>query len=248
MNNLKTKDHINFYEDTHQYINTETGVIYKSGTSVVSKYYEKFIANKYNTLKTEKKLGITHEEVIELWNNKAKISTDRGTAIHLFIERMLLGEINNETLNLFDEETNNIIKFLKDYKLLSKKKKKYPILHTEDILYDDINEFAGQSDLVLEYKDYLEIMDWKTNEKTIEELTTSYKGKKMLHEFNWLEDTTFNHYVLQLSLYSVFAEKMYNKPVKSITIVHINKEVNAYKVPDFIFDKVKLTFKQILGH
>lgn len=83
MNNLKTKDHINFYEDTHQYINTETGVIYKSGTSVVSKYYEKFIANKYNTLKTEKKLGITHEEVIELWNNKAKISTDRGTAIHL---------------------------------------------------------------------------------------------------------------------------------------------------------------------
>ncbi|MGL4781285.1 MAG: hypothetical protein ACRCXN_10690, partial [Bacteroidales bacterium] len=101
----------------------------------------------------------------------------------------------------------------------------------------------GQSDLVLEYKNHIEIEDWKTNEK--DSLHKAYS--KMTEIFKDLDQSSYNIYAIQLVLYGMMAEKIYGKPCKKHTINHIYNGFNQYvidkKLVKYIRKKLNFLFE-----
>ena len=208
-----------FNEELHTYTNEETGVLYTPVSNVIAKYKEPFVANKFNTRKTEVLLNKTHEEVIEYWKEINKKSVERGNIIHKEIERYLLG--NNYKVN-YNEYTKEV-----PYKYLDTLLKKRCIKHIEQFVWCDEEQIAGTPDLVLEYKNRLEVYDWKTNEK---DLHSNYKGKRLLPPYQYLLDTPYSSYLLQAYYYNKLLEKKFNKKVTKNVLVHIwNDYSEGYK-------------------
>jgi ATP-dependent exoDNAse (exonuclease V) beta subunit len=212
----KTKGTILFNEELHTYTNTEENTKYKSVTKWIENYKDKFVANSTNTAKTMKNLNMTYEEVVEYWRLNNERSKIRGTFIHKGIEDYLL----NGTVISHPE-----IPF--DYldKILKKRGTKY----VEDILYNHNLKLAGQTDLIIEYKNCFDIYDWKTNEK---DLHKCYMNNKLKIPFNYLPASSYSEYCIQLGIYSIFAEMYYKKPVRNAYILHIyngSTEINITK-------------------
>ncbi len=233
----KTKGHITFNEKYHRYTNGD-GDIYPSVTTKLKEFTVPFIATKDKTRKTREALNLTHEEVLDLWQRINENSKRRGSYIHFQIETYLKKKPLVEPVSYEEILWNTEIPY--DYFFSLRKRRCKP--HIEDILWDDILRLAGQSDAVLEFKNHLEILDWKTNAKI--DLTKSYN--KMLPPFEKYDQSSYMDYVIQLTIYSIFAEKYYKKPVKSLTLVHIYKELeNGYKIIT-IPKKLVKEVKQIL--
>lgn len=111
----------------------------------------------------------------------------------------------------FLEKSKIAIKFINNFFVT---KRLIPI-HTEYIVYDD--NLAGQIDMICSDKkgNYF-IIDFKTNEK----IETNSYGKKLKGIFSDIDDSTFYHYSLQLSIY----KQMFDKEIKGLYLIHITKE------------------------
>jgi hypothetical protein len=213
----KTKDTILFNEELHTYTNVEENTNYKSVTKWIENYKEKFVANEYNTAKTMKNLNMTYDEVLQYWQDINTKSKERGTLIHKAIEDYLL---NGKVIN----HPEIPYKYL-DSKILRKRGIKY----VEDILYNHKLQLAGQTDLIIEYKNCFDIYDWKTNEK---DLHKCYMNNKLKAPFNYLPASSYSEYCIQLGIYSIFAELYYKKSVRNAYILHIyngHQEINITK-------------------
>lgn len=230
---------VRFLEETHEYF-TENNVKLTPVTTVIESLGDKFVATIYNTRKTREKFKMTHEEVLRYWDTLKQKSIIRGTNIHKYIEKKLRYQTVIVGSNVAVKERKNIDSFLRKKKLFGKTRKKF---HVEQLLYDEKALIAGQSDLVIEYRRYIEILDWKTNDKTIEELQKSYR--KFYGEFSFLPQSKFNGYVIQLCLYALLAEKVFGKPCKKISIVHINQDVVEYVIDTTLMQRVKTTLQKI---
>lgn len=94
---------------------------------------------------------------------------------------------------------------------------------------DEILNMAGQIDLLIKKGNDIYILDYKTNIKGIE--TKAYydvrkKKKQMMHfPINNVEDSTLEHYTLQLSLYAYMLQRINpNFDIKLLRIIHIDGE------------------------
>lgn len=219
-----------FNEEKHTYTNKETGELYSSVSSIISKYKEPFKATTFNTRSTEERLGLTHNEVIEYWKEINKKSIERGNYIHKEIEAYLLG--NNYKVN-YNEYTKEV-----PYQYLDKLLKKRAKRHIEKLVYDHSNKIAGTPDLVFEYKNRLEVYDWKTNTK---DLHSNYKGKKLLSPYQYLLDCSYSIYLLQAHYYNKMLESIHNKKVTKNVLVHIwDNYKEGYKEIDITKDLKKI--------
>lgn len=133
--------------------------------------------------------------------------------------------MNNKPVELLEKypEETQALKFYEEYI----KSGKFIPISTEEILWSKIG-LAGQVDLIVkdtrpETLDKIYIIDYKTCKQL--RLSSDYK-KKMLDDFNHLDDCEFNHYSLQLSLYKM----LYGNPVEKLLIVHITPD--EYKLYD----------------
>lgn len=233
---MKIKDHISFNEEWHLYTNEITKEKYKSVTKFIEGFKVPFEGSSKQTYNTGKKYNISHEEVLELWKKQNEESKARGTWIHNRIE-MILKDIKPPA---FGE--SNIswhyevpVELIKDIKKMRCKK------HIEAILYNDDLKLAGQSDLVLEYKNHIEIWDWKTNAKSIEKMKASYNN--FLFPFNELPQCSWIEYHIQLIIYAIFAEQMYKKPCKNLYLVHIYQGTEVYKLDNELVNELKKLIK-----
>ena len=229
-----------FNNESHTYIRNK-----KQLTSVTT-----FIHNFKNEFDSDffsKKIALrdnkTQEQVLKEWSDKAKKSCDIGTAIHKIFEdytnkkyRIISDNLIFDFLDLpieytieFLEKSKIAINFINDFFITNRL---IPI-HSEYIVYD--NNLAGQIDLICKDKnDNYYILDFKTNDK-IE--TYSY-NKKMKGIFNFLNDSSFYHYCLQLSIY----KQMFDKDIKGLYLIHITKE--KYKLIECvdIFKNYKINY------
>lgn len=205
----------------HIYYNTETGEIFSSVSKYISQYKKPFIATTANTYNTEQALGMTHEEVVQHWKEINKLSIIRGHTIHKECEDYLLTGVNNNI--------NEV-----PYDLLDILKKKRCKKHIEEPVWCNIRALAGTPDLVLEYKNYIEIWDWKTNKKNLHKC---FKDNKLLSPYEHLPASSYSDYLLQAKEYSEMAEVKYNKPVTKNIIVHI---FEGTKIIDITKDVKKL--------
>ena len=233
-----------FDSESHTYTKNKKKLI--SVTTFIHKYKNEFDSDFFSK-KIALREGKTQKEILDLWSAKAKKSCDIGTAIHKIFEdyingdyAVLNGEIQIEFLELpieyyleFHLKAKVAIQFIKDFFVTNRL---IPV-YTEHIVYNDF--LAGQIDLICkDQKNNFYILDFKTNDK-IEKY--SY-NKKMLKEFNFLNDSNYYHYSLQLSIYkNMFKESNIFK----LYIIHIKQ--NEYEIIECedIFSKYNISFNSL---
>ena len=190
---------ITFEPIEHRYFDADTGEEYISVTTLLSKYYEEFqrdtIAEKYAF-----KHGKNKEDVIAEWEAINKEAVDYGNLIHNTFENFLNGkgyDVNNDMLN---RAVNSLNWFISNF-ITGKIYPEYRVYHPD-------YKVCGTSDLpeivtVGENK-VVNIWDYKTNKKGLE-FGSDWK-RYMLPPIDHMEDCSFVHYEIQLSIYMYFFE------------------------------------------
>ena len=196
---------ISFDEANHKY--TVGGVNLQSVTNLVENCFPKFDAQ-LHAKTTAAKLGITPQEVINMWERKGKESRELGTAMHQKIESYYQGK------QPYEDDAFKLFKVFAD-------KVKLEPYRTEWAVYDTDNNIAGTIDFV-DYQDgKYTIYDWKRSDKIIANgmpVKFSKYQEKGLHPLEHLENCAYYHYALQLSLYKFILEKNYDIKVSDLRL------------------------------
>jgi len=210
MNKLFTKN-IKLQREEHKYIlNTNPDLEFTSVTTFIGQFFEEFNAKKIATklvASNRNYMGMTVEEVLATWNDAA----EHGTKVHEELENYIL---HKDTLT--EPKSIQGMNWLNKYKM----KSSFDV-YPEVIIYSEELKLSGTIDLLLFDKinnKYI-IMDWKTSKKID---TKSYKNKRGTKPASAnIEDTKFNHYALQLSLYRYLLEEYYGIEVTQHLIIHL---------------------------
>ena len=187
----KKFEELRFKEETHSYNVGEQKL--KSVSYFIKDFCEEFDTNKIAAM-VAKKRGITIEEVIQEWEDIKNSSCDLGTNTHLFGEHFVLtGE--GEPSNGYEEA---VLKFW-----LELPEHLIPVT-LELQMYCKSMGIAGTADIILYNKNTGKfiIADYKTNK----DLFKNFKGKKLKAPFDFLLDSPFGKYNIQLSMYQLLFE------------------------------------------
>lgn len=210
INKIVDKD-ITLDEATHKYsLMSDPTVIFTSCTTFIKYFFKAFdsigIANNL-VANHPKYLGMSPQELIEVWDKKA----ENGTNVH--------NEIDNYIRN---NETPKLDKSILGINWLSSYLNNNHEIYSEIIVFAKELELAGTVDLLVYDKatDSYEIFDWKTSKK----IDKRSFGNKIgtTKATSKLMDCNYIHYSLQLSLYRYILEEYYNLSISKITILHIN--------------------------
>jgi len=183
----------------------------------VTKYISQFkipfdsdrIAGKY-----AKKHKLIKSEVLKMWRDKGSKAATMGTFIHKIFEDFILG--NELDVNKDYPKYDTAKKIIVDLFLSNKLQ---PI-ETEYIVYN--NKYAGQVDCIArDTNSNYYILDWKTNEK----INFSNKWQSMTGKYSHLDDCSYNHYSIQLSMYKSMCKEY---DIKDCFIVHLKE--NSYEL------------------
>ena len=229
--NAHSRDtHISFDEGPHIYtIDGESN--YKSVTTWNHSHFPYFNADKIinNMMKsknwpTNKYFGMTKADIKKLWRENGKKASEAGTKMHYDIECFYNGiDVTNEStefiyfMNFYNEYNH-----LKPYR-------------TEWMVWDKELRLAGSIDMVFtDNQGFLYIYDWKRC-KEIKKTNVWETAKTKC--INYMPNSNFWHYSLQLNTYKAILEKNYGKKVKEMCLVclhpnNTNKSYKLYKVPD----------------
>ena len=214
---------IKFIEESHRYINTETGRDYISGTTFLGKYKPKFDADKmaYFTALKRSKLEnrkVTKEEILNEWAASRDYSCERGSAFHLAMENFIkYGEVNEEYKKIIGNYSLVVSKHVSDIvKVFS-----------EILFYIDEYEIAGTADICWEHSDgTFTIGDFKTNKQF--RYYSPYNN--WLHApVSHLQECEFNNYTLQMSLYAYMCELLTGKKCRGLLILWLNKDTGKFE-------------------
>lgn len=196
---------ISFHASDHTYI--VNGIHLKSVTTFVNNAFPKFDVEVHAKQKAEK-LGISMQEVIEMWEQKGKESRDLGTIMHQKIENYFKGidSPNDEAFMLFKTFANNF---------------KLSPYRTEWSVYDWDYKIAGTIDFVDYQNGEFSIYDWKRSDKIIANglpIKNNKYGEKGIYPLENLDNSPYYHYALQLSLYKFILERNYNIKVSKLRL------------------------------
>ena len=99
---------IKLIEETHKYINTETGEEYTSVSAVLSQFKKPF-DTKYWAAKKAKDYGTTAEEVMDKWDEIKDFSCHRGKNYHKIMEDFIIEYKETPgNSNLYSSFTHNL--------------------------------------------------------------------------------------------------------------------------------------------
>lgn len=213
-----------FKPESHSYvIEDKPEITFTSVSKVIELLKPKFdrdtISKNY-----AKKHNLTQEEVLAKWDAKNKKALERGTAWHEEQERLHLID------NLKGYETTS-----SDNRICLDISQLKPGKYCE-LIIPYLPEFLiGTADIIEINEDKtFKIADWKTNEKLEFQGTAYFKPElkrkvleKMYHPVEHLDNVNWNHYQLQLSLYSYFLEA-YGFKFKEGEIRHVIFEDDAH--------------------
>ncbi len=194
-----------FNAEDHSYVSLEEDNIdWVSVTTLVSQFKEPFnakaISEKVSKNKKSKWYGMKPKEIQDAWNGESERALELGTFYHNQREYDLcsLASIEKEgvPLPVYSPIEKEGIKYAPDPKLTEG-------IYPEHMVYLKSAGICGQSDLVEVVNGKVNIIDYKTNKEIKTESYVNWEGisKKMLLPVNNLDDCSFNHYALQLSIY-----------------------------------------------
>ncbi len=214
-----------FTEADHSYRIKETGDLLTSVTTIIKQFEPSFDSHAMAQQMIDKKkpayIGMTLEEIIELWKNKASHSAFEGTLLHSY------AELWPETKGYgFHPKTPRVLSMCKQVdKLFPKLLKRFRIVAAEQIVFSPSMGLAGQIDLLMADNTTGEgiIIDWKTNSKITDE-----EGAfgNMLEPIEHLKDADTIKYGLQLGLYEkILIDEKYYPEFKGYrkALVHVKE-------------------------
>lgn len=126
-------------------------------------------------------------------DKEMKRAADRGTAVHLMIEKYL----NNDPAPTEGQKQEHI----SEYNSVKLRLKKINNIYTqESALYSDVLRVAGRVDCVAEFDGVPSIIDFKTS--------SNDKTERMIED-----------YFLQTTAYALMFEEIYNIPIDQVVII-----------------------------
>ena len=202
---------VTFKEKTHQYFN-EKGEQYVSATTFLHNFQVPFDKEKFAEMKASK-LGMTKEEVLEMWKQSSIDACKFGTKTHLLMENYIIGKERKEEHSSLYESFNAIVE--EDFKWAKK-------VWSEKLLYSDEYKIAGTADLIIEHNDFeFSVGDFKTNKKI--DFANNF-GQRMLTPIEHLSDCNYNLYSLQLSLYAYLFSRLSGKKCRKLFLMHLKDD------------------------
>lgn len=196
---------ISFDEDTHLY--KVNGITLQSVTNFIDGCFPKFDAE-FFAKKKAAHMGITTQEVLDMWEQKGKESRELGTELHKKIENYYQGVASTEddTFKLF---------------LMFAEKVQLRPYRTEWAVYDIKHNIAGTIDFVDYQNGEYIIYDWKRSDKIIANgmpIKISKYNERGNNPLEHLENTPYYHYALQLSIYKFILENNYNIKISDLRL------------------------------
>jgi hypothetical protein len=196
-----------FKAETHKYESTEDEgkkIDWLSVTSLISLFKPPFdkiaIAEKASKNKNGKWFGMTVEEITTVWENETNRAVKLGSWYHNQRETELLMcdtiERSGLALPIINPIEQDGIKIAPDQNLTSG-------IYPEHLVYLKSAGICGQADRVEVLHDVINLYDYKTNKEIKMNGFTNWEGvtQKMTGPCSHLDDCSFNHYALQLSVY-----------------------------------------------
>lgn len=245
-----------FYEQGHKYeILSDKKSKYTSVTTWVHSHFPKFDADIIiqsmmrgkNWNESNKYWGKSPDQIKRDWNKNGADASNAGTQLHKNIENFMNIDEHKEEdwatamtqleLIAFNEQRRDSEKDLtKEWRYFMNFATDYGNLlpyRTEWMVYDVELKFAGSIDMVYKNPDgTLSIYDWKRS-KEITKINGF--GKSAITEcIEYLPDTNFWHYSLQLNTYKMILERNYGVTVRELKLVrlHPDAEHGNYEVLD----------------
>jgi len=200
----------------HRYFD-KNGVEYLSQSAFMRRFQEQFNGEMIARA-TARSTGENPQDILDAWSAYGKERADAGTEIHNAIEQFF--ETGTSPKAEFTPFLLNIRSQYSHY---------YRVLN-EIILYNTTFRIAGTCDTILLTTSHkncvVDITDWKTNIKGITQKPYDKYGKPtnkyMLGPVAHLQDSKYNLYALQLSLYAYFLQQATGKKIGQLSIHYVN--------------------------
>lgn len=142
----------------------------------------------------------TVEEILEMWQEKAKNGMENGKKLDSFIGSILNKDEICEK-RLYENCQNDIIKRkYNTFKYMYEKefiKNNFDFICREGTIYDTKHKWSGRFDAIFVKNNEIILIDWKNNEK----ITTENKFSNMRGPMYRYESSDLNGYTIQLYLY-----------------------------------------------
>lgn len=208
---------IKFYPEPHIYTIDNTPA--PSASTIISKFFPEF-DSAYWAIRKAPELGMTPDEVELMWRTKGETAAKEGTFLHEQIENFYLEQEYEKTeeFHLFEsfvKENNHI----KPYR-------------TEWRIFDEHHHIAGTIDLISKNGNGYEMYDWKRSKKVVNsfngEPIKNNQWQKGVGQLADIDDTSYNRYCLQQSLYKYILEKNYGLKVSNMYLIVLYPEYDRY--------------------
>lgn len=212
---------IEFYPEEHVYLIDNT--VAPSASALVSKFFPAFDAygRASNLSRNNLLYGMPVDEIVKTWKSRGEEAAKKGTYLHQQIEKYFLGETYKET-----EEFKLFKQFIADHPEINPYRSEWRV-------FDEEFHVAGTIDLISWNGNELEIFDWKRSNKIIDQLTRKpiifdQWGNYGVGQLEDLDDTRYNRYCLQQSLYKYILEKNYGISISRMYLVILHPDYFKY--------------------
>jgi very-short-patch-repair endonuclease len=235
--NEHTRDRrVQFFPDEHVYTIDNTPA--PSASTIISNFFPEFDAEYWASRKASE-FGMTPNEVELMWKNKGQEAAKQGAFLHEQIEKFFLKQSFSRTIefDLFEQ-------FVRDHQHLEP-------YRTEWRIFDEQYHIAGTIDFVTKTGNDFEIYDWKRSKKVIDALTgepiTDNQWQIGVGQLSHIDDTSYNRYCLQQSLYKFILEKNYGLRIKNMYLIVLYPDYDRYykvEVP-YLKDEIEFILKSL---
>lgn len=205
-----------------------------------SKRFNKEILSVYDI--SENDFNREQQGILDAWDEKTRLSCERGTKIHAELENSLYEAGSNVSLKKYG--IGGKFECRKNYTELDLPYGVYPEYLISRESNDGILRIAGQIDLLVKNGNEIIICDYKTNEKI--DLKSGFNSQtksnsKMLYPLNTLDDCNYYHYTLQLSTYAWMIQKLNpDFVIKDLILIHYDHSGNVTQYHlDYLKDEVE---------
>lgn len=236
--NINDRDaRIKFFPKQHIY--TIDNVPVQSASTVISKFFPEFDPfTAASNLKPSNPLyGLKVEDIVNIWDKKGKEAAKLGTLLHELIENFYLNKeyVRTKEVLLFENFILNNTSIRP--------------FRTEWRIFDEQYGIAGTIDLISKKDNLYEMYDWKRSSKIVNphigEPITNNPWQRGIGKLSNIDDTSYNRYCLQQSLYKYILEKNYGIKISKMYLVVLHSDYNKYYQVDVQYFKDEI--KYILG-
>jgi len=180
---------LKFNETEHKYLLNDKTL--RTSVSQMCKHYQNKADFQQISYQIDNRDNLEIGTTQKFWKNKSELALARGTKTHFFAEVYMF----NKHLKPTDKYEAIVKKFIDEIP-----SHLVPVC-TELVMYHKEFLYAGTCDLLMyntKTNKYI-IADYKTNENIFK----NFMDKKLLSPFNFLLDSAFNLYQIQLNLYEI---------------------------------------------